>query len=74
LPAQLAIAGALDFWKAAGEIWPTRRAQCCWLHKAIDTKADAQTAFDAFIDSYRGEYQKATECLRKKSRCAARFL
>ena len=31
---ELAIAdGALGFWKAAGEIWPTTREQRCWVHK-----------------------------------------
>ena len=32
---ELAIAdGALGFWKAAGEIWPTTREQRCWVHYA----------------------------------------
>ena len=25
--------GALGFWKAAGEVWPTAREQRCWVHK-----------------------------------------
>ena len=34
-PPELAVAdGALGFWKAAGEIWPTTREQRCWVHYA----------------------------------------
>jgi putative transposase len=87
---QLAIAdGALGFWKAAGEIWPTTREQRCWVHKTAnvlaklpksqqpkakralqevwmaETKADAEAAFDAFIESYQVKYEKAAECLNK---------
>jgi transposase-like protein len=87
---ELAIAdGALGFWKAAGEIWPTTREQRCWVHKSAnvlaklpksqqpkakralqeiwmaETKADAEVAFDAFIESYQVKYEKAAECLNK---------
>ena len=87
---ELAIAdGALGFWKAAGEVWPTTREQRCWVHKAAnvlaklpksqqpkakralqeiwmaETKADAEAAFDAFIESYRVKYEKAAECMKK---------
>jgi transposase-like protein len=87
---ELAIAdGALGFWKAAGEIWPTTREQRCWVHKTAnvlaklpksqqpkakralqeiwmaETKADAEAAFDAFIESYQIKYEKAAECLNK---------
>jgi transposase-like protein len=81
--------GALGFWKAAGEVWPTTREQRCWVHKTAnvlaklpksqqpkakralqeiwmaETKADAEAAFDAFIESYRTKYDKAAECLAK---------
>jgi transposase-like protein len=30
-----------------------------------ETKADAQKAFDLFIETYRAKYPKATECLAK---------
>jgi putative transposase len=31
---QLAVGdGALGFWKALDEVWPTTRAQRCWVHK-----------------------------------------
>ena len=87
---ELAIAdGALGFWKAAGEIWPTMREQRCWVHKTAnvlgklpksqqpkakralqeiwmaETKADAEAAFDAFVESYQVKYEKAAECLNK---------
>jgi putative transposase len=87
---ELAIAdGALGFWKAAGEVWPTMREQRCWVHKTAnvlvklpksqqpkakralqeiwmaETKADAEAAFDAFIESYQVKYEKAAECLNK---------
>ena len=87
---ELAIAdGALGFWKAAGEVWPTTREQRCWVHKTAnvlaklpksqqpkakralqeiwmaETKADAEAAFDAFIESYQMKYEKAAECLNK---------
>jgi len=87
---ELAIAdGALGFWKAAGEIWPTMRDQRCWVHKTAnvlgklpksqqpkakralqeiwmaETKADAEAAFDAFVESYQVKYEKAAECLNK---------
>jgi len=28
--------GALGFWKALPQVWPTTRAQRCWCHKAIN--------------------------------------
>ena len=33
VPPKLAVAdGALGFWKALGEVWPTAREQRCWVH------------------------------------------
>lgn len=33
VPPKLAVAdGALGFWKALGEVWPTAREQRCWMH------------------------------------------
>lgn len=81
--------GALGFWKALGQVYPTTREQRCWVHKTInvldklpkrlqpeaknklhqiwmaETKADAQKAFDLFVETYRAKYPKATECLAK---------
>ena len=28
--------GALGFWKALGEVWPTSREQRCWVHKTAN--------------------------------------
>ena len=37
VPPKLATAdGALGFWKALGEIWPTCREQRCWVHKTAN--------------------------------------
>ena len=39
-----------------------RALQEVWM---AETKADAETAFDAFIESYQVKYEKAAECLKK---------
>jgi putative transposase len=37
LAPKLAVAdGALGFWKAIGEVWPTTREQRCWVHKTAN--------------------------------------
>ena len=34
---EIAVAdGALGFWKALGEVWPTTREQRCWVHKTAN--------------------------------------
>ena len=36
-PPELAVAdGALGFWRALGEVWPTTREQRCWVHKTAN--------------------------------------
>jgi len=69
VPPRLAIAdGALGFWKAAGEVWPTTREQRCWVHKTANVLAKlpkSQLAFDAFIESSTPKYEKAADCLSK---------
>jgi putative transposase len=87
---QLAVGdGALGFWKALDEVWPTTRAQRCWVHKTAnvlnklpnslhskakralhdiwmaETRSDAETALDVFIETYSRKYEKAAECLAK---------
>ena len=87
---QLAIGdGALGFWKAITQVFPTTRHQRCWVHKTAnvlnklpkkaqpkaksalqaiwmaETRADADTAFDAFIRAYGDKYPKAADCLTK---------
>lgn len=87
---QLAIGdGALGFWKALRQVFPTTQVQRCWVHKTANilntlpssqqpqakkalrdiylaaTKADAETAFDRFIETYETKYPKTVECLSK---------
>ena len=87
---QLAIGdGAMGFWAALEEVYPSTRQQRCWMHKTMnvlnalpksaqpkakqalhgiwqaETKAEAQRAFDLFIDTYEAKYPKATTCLQK---------
>ena len=81
--------GALGFWKAIGQVYPTTREQRCWVHKTAnvldklpkrlqpeakeklhqiwmaETRADADRAFDLFLETYQAKYPKATECLAK---------
>jgi transposase-like protein len=81
--------GALGFWKALAQVYPSTRAQRCWVHKTANVldklpkrlqptakeqlhqiwmapkKADAQKAFDTFLETYRAKYPKAVECLQK---------
>ncbi|MEA2961671.1 MAG: hypothetical protein QOI46_1769, partial [Alphaproteobacteria bacterium] len=50
---ELAVAdGALGFWKALGEVWPTTREQRCWVHYAefrIMPTSAAKPAWEAVI-------------------------
>lgn len=81
--------GALGFWKALSQVFPSTRTQRCWVHKtanvlnylpksqqpqaksalkeiyAAATKADAEKAFERFIDTFDAKYPKAVECLVK---------
>ena len=81
--------GALGFWKALPQVWPTTRAQRCWVHKTANvldkmskkvqsgakeklhkiwmapTRADAERAFDYFIELYEPKYPAAVACLKK---------
>ncbi len=81
--------GALGFWKALPQVFPTTREQRCWVHKTAnvlnklpkgrqgkgksmihdiwmaETKADADNAFDLFIETFEAKYPKATKCLAK---------
>jgi transposase-like protein len=81
--------GAMGFWGALEEIYPTTRAQRCWMHKTAnvlnalpkhtqpkakralheiwqaETREQAHTAFDQFVETYEAKYPKATACLTK---------
>ena len=74
--------GALGFWAALREVFPTTREQRCWLHKTMnvlnampksvqakakahlhdiwqaDTKAEANAAFDFFVEAYGVKWDK----------------
>jgi len=88
-PALAKAGGALGFWKALGEVWPTTREQRCWVHKTAnilnkmpkslhtkakralqeiwmaETKKDAVTALEAFVETYQIKYERAADCLTK---------
>ena len=77
-PAKLAGDGALGFWAALSEVYPTTRTQRCWMHKTgnvlnylpksgqakakqglheiwmAETKAQAERAFDEWLERYDG--------------------
>jgi transposase-like protein len=81
--------GALGFWKALRQVYPTTRTQRCWVHKTANvldkmpkriqpkakemlheiwmakSRADAESAFDAFIEMFEPKYPQAVECLKK---------
>lgn len=81
--------GALGFWKALRQVYPTTRTQRCWVHKTANvldkvpkriqpkakemlheiwmaaSRADAESAFDAFVEMFEPKYPKAVECLKK---------
>ena len=81
--------GALGFWKALPQVWPTTREQRCWVHKTANvldkmakrvqsgakeklheiwmapTRANAEKAFDRFIETYEPKYPHAVECLKQ---------
>ena len=80
-PAKLAVGdGALGFWAALSEVYPTTRTQRCWMHKTgnvlnylpksgqakakqglheiwmAETKAQAERAFDEWLERYDDKY------------------
>ena len=81
--------GALGFWKAVRQVYPTTREQRCWVHKMANvldkmpkcvqpkakamlhaiwmapTRAEADKAFDDFVDMFGPKYPRAVECLKK---------
>jgi putative transposase len=81
--------GALGFWTALRDIYPTTREQRCWVHKMAnvlgampkplqekakaglqdiwqaETKDDAVTAFDLFVETYGVKYERAVKKLTK---------
>jgi len=81
--------GALGFWTALRDVYPTTREQRCWVHKMAnvlgampkplhekakaglqdiwqaETKVDAVTAFDLFVETYGVKYERAVKKLTK---------
>ncbi|MHC4697178.1 MAG: IS256 family transposase [Planctomycetota bacterium] len=81
--------GALGFWKALRQVYPTTRTQRCWVHKTANvldklpkrvqpkakemlheiwmasSRADAESAFDAFVEMFEPKYPAAVGCLNK---------
>lgn len=81
--------GALGFWTALRDVYPTTREQRCWVHKMAnitgampkplhekakaglqdiwmaETKEDAVTAFDLFVETYGVKYERAVKKLTK---------
>ena len=81
--------GALGFWAAIDELWPSTLHQRCWVHKTSNvlnkmpkslhgkgksmlhniwmaqTQAEANKAFDLFVETFAAKYPKAVECLVK---------
>ena len=89
-PPELAIGdGALGFWKALWEVFPTTREQRCTVHKTMNvlnklpkslqpqakrllhdiwqapSRAEADNAFNLFLDTFDAKYLQATRCLAK---------
>lgn len=81
--------GAMGFWAALEEVFPTTPQQRCRMHKTgnvlnclpkrtqpkakkalhdiwqAETREEAHTAFDLFIETYEAKYPKAAQCLIK---------
>ena len=81
--------GALGFWKAVRQVYPTTREQRCWVHKMANvldkmpkcvqpkakamlhaiwmapTRAEADKAFNDFVEMFGPKYPRAVECLKK---------
>jgi len=64
---ELAVAdGALGFWKALGELWPTTREQRCWVHKTANvlnklTKSQQPKAKRSLQEIWMAETSKDAE-------------
>ena len=98
-PAKLAVGdGALGFWAALSQVYPTTRTQRCWMHKTgnvlnylpksgqakakqglheiwmAETKAQAERAFDDWLERYNDKYLKAIRLPGSRPRRTARVL
>jgi transposase-like protein len=68
---KLAIAdGALGFWNAAGEVWPTTREQRCWAHKTANVLAKLPKSQQPKAKRALSECEsEQAHCLRVAQRC-----
>ncbi len=81
--------GALGFWTALREVFPTTKEQRCWVHKTMNvlnalpksvqskakghlhdiwqagTRAEAEEAFDLFVETYGVKWDKAVAKLTR---------
>ena len=56
---EIAVAdGALGFWKALGEVWPTTREQRCWVRKTANPKSLHTNAKRALQEIWMAETKK----------------
>ena len=71
-PAKLAVGdGAMGFWSALSEVFPSTRTQRCWMHKTGNVlsylpksaQAKAERAFNEWLERYDDKYTKAAACL-----------
>ena len=95
VPPELAVGdGALGFWTALAQVYPSTRAQRCWVHKTANvlnrlpkgtqakakealmapSREAAQGAFEAFVNSLRGEISPGGRVAGKGSRRAVGVL
>jgi transposase-like protein len=52
---QIAVAdGALGFWKALGEVWPTTREQRCWVPMTRLSSEDAEVVSPTVLPPFEG--------------------
>ncbi len=65
----------MGFWAALHEVYGKTCVQRCWVHKtanvlnampkSVQPKAEANAAFDFFIEAYGVKYDRAVKCLTK---------
>jgi hypothetical protein len=54
--------GALGFWKALGEVWPTTREQRCRVHKTANVRSELPTSQNRKLSEPLGNYSGIEAC------------
>ena len=54
--------GALGFWKALGEVWPTTREQRCWVHKTANVLNKLLKSQNRKLSEPLGNYSGIEAC------------